>query len=207
MAPTTSPPPVAGAVIATPAVWWDLPLDPATRDADIASLVDRRIAQVPAFGPRRAELVGLLTRLAEQAYQVGALLSSHLALVDSTRAVTANLLVAVRLGARSDLPLLDEVRVMDGPGHQAEVSEVRLPSAGDAVRRLTRLRVADREFSGDAVLVQFFVPVPGSADLAVLTFTSPNVAEQEPLVALFDGIAATLTFVDEAGEPVPVAAA
>jgi hypothetical protein len=89
------------------------------------------------------------------------------------------------------------------PGQAApDVSVVRLPRAGDAVRveRRRRLELVD---GGDEAAVptfelQYLVPVPGLRAVLGLSFSTPNTTMAAAFAKLWDAVAGTLQFIEPA---------
>lgn len=198
----------AGVQLATPGYWWDLPLDPSTRDQEIAALIDERIERYPQLAESRSEVTALLRQLAAEAADLGAVFSSQFGILGDAPPLAGNVLVVTQSPAPSPIEsLLAQVQALEDSLASrtiglAEVGVVELPSAGPAVRRRARQSIT---FPGadagiDAVLVQYYVPVPGTEAVALMTFTSPTVRDEEALVELFDAVAATFSFLDEQGE-------
>lgn len=192
--------------------WWDLPLDPDTRDAEIAAFVAER--RPDASPEQRREIIQILTGTAAAAHRLGAGLCAEYAAADEGGGlICANLMV-------TEIPVLlptDELEdqaaaiaqgALTGAAapRPTECSVVDLPEAGPAIRvRFDPLpRSSDQQPSGfDALRLQFFVAVPGSGTTALLTFSSPVLTGHEPddeLVELFDAMAETFYFVNAEGE-------
>jgi hypothetical protein len=96
-----------------------------------------------------------------------------------------------------------------GPGEDlaARVVDVVTRAHGEAVRVRSRqlLPVPLTSHRQDTVIVQHLVPVPEPAAdwLAVLTMSTPDLAGADEFAALADRVAASLDFLDAAGEPLP----
>jgi len=204
--------------IALTAEWWDLPLDPATRDAEIEAFVaERRPDAAPEL--QRA-IVMILSQTAAAAHNIGAgLCAEYGAEDDDGQLVGASLLVTEAPGDLSgaDLEKLATGMAQEGFDRSSaarlkECSVVTLPQAGRAIRARFDPASAgsDSPAIGTASLrLQFFVPVPGTRTTAVVTFDSPVFTGREPdddLVQLFDAIAGTFCFLDGQGEQLPPAA-
>lgn len=208
MAPEPGRATVAGVQVVTPAYWWDLPLGDATRDQEIAALIDERVQRYPQLVESRAEVTALLRQLAEEAAGLGAVFSSQFGLLGVGPPLAGNLLVVTQRPAPGPIEsLLAEVQGLEDSlasrtVGSAEVSVVRLPMAGDAVRRRARQSITFPGADGamEAVLVQYYLPIPSTDAVALMTFTSPTVQEEPALVELFDAVAATFAFLDEHGE-------
>jgi hypothetical protein len=208
--------PVAGLALITPEIWWDVPLDPKTRHQAIAALVDERVQRDPRLADRRDELVSRLRRSAREAADAGGVLCSCMAMLAEDTAMSANLLVLIRLLAPDEaadatgdadalLGGLREGLDRDVTSAAPELGLAELPDAGRAVRlrtvRRTTLPLVDQTLP--TLLVQYFVPLPAEdRRTAVVTFTSPSLAYEQPLVEMFDAIAQTLVFTGDDGEPI-----
>ncbi len=207
--------PVAGLALITPEIWWDVPLDPKTRHQAIARMVDERVEADPRLADRRDGLVSLLRRSAREAADAGGVLCSCMAMLAEDTAMSANLLVLIKALGSADgsasgtgvddlLAGLREGFDDDVSSTAPELGLVELAEAGRAVRlrtiRRTTLPLADQTLP--TLLVQYFVPLPaGDRRTAVVTFTSPSLAYEAPMVEMFDVIAQTLIFTDAGGEP------
>jgi hypothetical protein len=67
--------------------------------------------------------------------------------------------------------------------------------AGWSLRARRRTSIEPPGLEGHPVeveSVQYFVPLPGSTDLVLLSFSTPNLGLAEPMVELFDAIAESL---------------
>ena len=201
---TASPPaPPMGFRLATPGNWFDLDLDPRTRNESIAAMVDAHIARSAATPENRQVLVRLLRRTARDAADRGMVFASLMSEVAEGIPVSASATVTLSGALDSEersisdpSRIATELRTKDGgAGRRREVSVVDLP-AGRAVR-LVGTRTGDVEGIAEGIVtheVQSFVPVPGTRLLAVLTFTTPVLALAEPFTGLFDTMAQNFAF-------------
>lgn len=186
-----------------PPGWARIPLDSRT-PLRIKSLVTERVAAVPPQhrGGLRAVLTRELMAAVEAAARQGGV--DVLLSVDPVAgsAVPASGLVThVRGGAGGDVESLQRLLMTGAPGvavHELGVVEI---AGGRAVRRLTsrRERVpGEGDGAGDPLTVtqlDFFVPVPGTDDVLVLTFSTAVERLAPPLVRLFDVIGGSLRWV------------
>ena len=72
---------------------------------------------------------------------------------------------------------------------------VDLPAAGRATRRRRTERSKESRKLGSTfpdTIVEYFVPVPGRAELLLLTFSTPLEPLADEMVELFDAVAGTL---------------
>jgi len=208
---------VASVRLRTPPEWWDLPLAARTRHAQIAALVDARVATEPALASRRNDLVAVLRRAARDAANAGAVFCSSLTAGDGRAAAAANLLVVLSgvpgapVGSTGGTAAANALQAAlaveigrDGATSAPQSSVVGLPGTGASVR-VRALRTVDVTLLGRPVqllTLQYFVPVPADGT-AVLTFTSPSLAYADTLARLFDAVAATLAFLGPDGEALP----
>lgn len=73
----------------------------------------------------------------------------------------------------------------------------------DQVVRIRRSR-AGNDGRERGLLIQYFVPVPGRDDIAVVAFGSPSMALENELTILFDTMASTFAFTDTDGRTVDI---
>jgi hypothetical protein len=189
--------------LATPGNWFDLDLDPATRDRSIAALVDRRAEGSPEIAARRLELKRLLRRAARESAEGGVVLASMMSEAFEGRAMSASVTLTLRsatTAAGGGPPVTDVAdiaaffrRSAQAPGRETAVDVVRLPP-GEAVRLQGRreTQVPGLVERAEGLMVQFLLPIRGTAALAILTFTTTALELAEPFAELFDTMAATL---------------
>ena len=143
----------------------------------------------------------MLAQATAEATRRGAVFASLLSDVVDGRPVAASLLVSMAAGQHGGAighldALADRLRAGVSDTGEAEVGVVDLP-AGLAVRtrRRTVTRSESRQVAPTEVeSVQYFVPVPGTAALLVLSFSTPSLTLADALVALFDAIAESLAW-------------
>lgn len=194
---------LTGARIVTPGDWSDLDLDPSTRHSSISRAVRQAVARDPGLEGNAVRLIGLLDDIARRAYDSGGFFCSSLVLGSlDTGLLVANVLIQITpddeeqpvVGAADWCAGIAAAASCDPEWEQAQVSVPSLPLVGDAVRIVV--------VSG-GVCVQYLVPVSESGRHFVLTFTSPYAPTAEPLIALFDSMAASFApeYDDIDGEP------
>lgn len=191
----------SGFRLATPANWFDLDLDPETRHDSIAALVDARIAKSPEIAPRREELVRMLLDAAHKAAANGIVFSSIMAESVDGAGMSANIAVALTAATTADKdgPAVNDPKTMAAffrhvagkkqSEYKQDVSIVELDS-GSAVR-LAGLKETPIEAEHQMLVthtVQYFIPVPASKGLAVVTCTTPTIALGEGFSELFDAL-------------------
>jgi hypothetical protein len=184
-----------------PPGWARIPLD-RRAPLRIRSLVTERVRDVPA--PRRAELRAWLTRELTAAIEVAARQGGIDVLLSvdpvAGRPVPASGLVTHVRGRGGGGELEGLLRTLAVGRAGVRVHELGLVdvAGAPAVRRLTSRRdrvPAEADEPGAELTVtqvDYFVPVPGSDGLLLLTFTTPGEQLGPPLVKLFDVMARSL---------------
>jgi hypothetical protein len=244
---STTPP--ADFRVLTPGNWYVLDLNPATRTASIARLVEERFGRAddPRLVQARRELTALLRGAARDAADSGAVyaammdalvgdtaLSASLVAVigpapldDDGNAVTDPAALSATLlagelasavgaalgdptptgtpGSADTLPTVDltvavsaEPPVPNGtaaPAPDRDTTEIVELPAGPAVRLRRRTDSGLAGTGGEtaqAAETQYFVPVPATDRMLVLTFATPNLGFRSEFEELFDRMAETL---------------
>jgi len=185
--------------VVVPGDWWLVPLiDPEATRRAVRGLVDRQFEGV--------DDQPLLKRDLRQRLSVA-----------GARAAAANgRLMAISLGQVGGLPLsatmttywiplgrpvsgshLDDLTInlidIDGDAVDTRYDKAGF-DAGPALRRVRRDTTADPALTQqptELLLVDYWIQQPDDAGLAQLTFSTPMVMWEEPLLALFDAIAGT----------------
>jgi hypothetical protein len=211
-----APRPPIGFRLDVPDEFTSLDLDPATSDASIEQLLDERSANVPGAARQRARARQVLQRITAEHRETGVFLSSFLTAVGASpgEMIGASLTLAWRRFAGGiDLDGLETYFREDDPAPgedpaRREVSRVDHPY-GETVRVVNRQLVPVPLTSRrqEVVVVQHLVPAPEAAAewLAVLTFSTPDVAGQAEFAELAGRIAGSLEFLDEDGTTLPPA--
>lgn len=198
-----SVPAAVGFALSLPDSWFELDVRPATRDASIRALVDRRTHEQPELWEHRAELVRMLRRQARDAADAGAVYCACFVLVVDDSVIPGSLTVSVippppgGSGADAIAELLSVNEPREDGGTWMSRSIASLPEAGRAARAQG---VTDVELPGGGslrtILMQTFVPVDAERVLLVAA-ACPAIDLAEPLLELFDTITATLALVRE----------
>lgn len=181
----------------TPGAWVDLDLNPATRAASITRVVEEQ------GGGEREALRELLEVAAGDAARQGGVFASLFSDAVGGKAVSASLVVSVldadpEVEPGTDPADIEEVRMAIVRGLEAEFradggdAQVRSLEAGPAARVRGRLPVGEAGRATEVDTLQYFVPFPGADRLAVLTFSTPNLALSDAFAEVFDAIASTL---------------
>jgi hypothetical protein len=197
--------------IAIPANWYALDLNPRTRAATIAALVEQRFGRdsSPMVRQVRRELTEMLRRYAHQAASHGAIYAALMDQVVEGMAISASLVIAVgdaprdRTGAPVLDPvalgqaLIDSEQVGTDAGQPPDPDTVpTLAGAAVRLRRTTGSGFAGRDRQSVATAEsQYFLPVPGTDKVLAMTFATPNLPVRAMLDEVFDAIARTLDWV------------
>jgi hypothetical protein len=212
--PAAPRPAAIGFRLDVPDEFTSLDLDPATSDAWIEQLLDDRSANVPGAAAQRVRARQVLQRIVAEHRAAGIFLSSFLAGRGSSpgEMIGASLTLAwQRFAGGIDLDGM-EIYFRDddpAPGEDLEQRDVRRVEHpyGETVRVVNRQQVPLPLTSRrqEVVVVQHMVPAPPPAAewLAVLTFSTPDVAGREEFVKLAGRIAGGLEFLAEDGSRLP----
>jgi hypothetical protein len=191
-----------------PAMWFPVSLRPASSMKGIRRIVDSRVARFPALADHRKQLLTVLRGMVNDAMKRQVERLSLFAEPASDGAVAAASLSVLR-GGGVELPggevsnhpveLANELRA-----DSAEESELRRAApdrevglvalAQQVVVRTAGLVVAVDPRTGhtaESYQVQYAVPIPGTAGILMLTFSTPCGWAVDDLTVLFDLIATT----------------
>jgi hypothetical protein len=196
--------------ISVPESWWEFDIRPEGREATVRALVDERVQETPELAPYRADVTGMLRKMAKDAHDSGALYMGCMAENFDGIPLSATVTVSV-LGAKNKqgVALSTDPRAIAGslrtitPRREGDawrkVTTVDIPEVGPAARTygVEDLPVAE----GDSrtlrmVLTQTYVPVPGTADRVVLiSGASPVLDLADAFHDIFDAVTSTFRFV------------
>jgi len=168
----------------TPGPWLRLDLDPRTRSGSLARLVGDRLGDPAAddadTARARRELTATLRAFARDAAAAGAVHAAMLLDVVAGIPVTATVTASY-----ATLPAGSGDRVADAlDGDAGELAPVALGLGAGY-----RLVAQGTSAVGPALLVQYAVAVPGQDVALLLSFGSPQMANVDALLRLFDAIA------------------
>jgi hypothetical protein len=184
-----------------PAKWIRVDLDPETRAASHAAIVAERGGPALEQGATEAGLAGLLEGVARAARAAGGVYAAFYSDVLGGRQVAASLVISVVEATGAPPPpeadtatLAASLRNLLAGEGEAEVRELPV---GPAVRlrRQSNAPVPGGGASTAPVMnVRYVVPLPGLRRLAVLEFSTPNLALGDAFADLFDTIAASFSW-------------
>ncbi|MER6844658.1 hypothetical protein [Streptomyces platensis] len=209
--PGTAP---AGYTLRFPDSWWQLDLDPNTRDASIRRRIEDQVKLAPQLSREQVDgLIRSTRRTAREAHAQGALRASGMLRIlraGSGPLVLSATMVVLRISVpeeqSEDLADLVVAAAMqlgteaEGSGlPPGEVELVELPGVG-AAGRITRIEEVDYQGTRVPTAVRHtLIPVPNSRDYLVLAGSTPNVDLAEQFYEVFDAIAESFRFDDPAG--------
>ena len=186
--------------ILLPAKWIELDLNPLTQTSSFRTIVAQRGASALDQGDSADELVSVLEAAAAQALALGVVYAAFYSdVLGEDRPVTASLLVSIIRGTGARPPegadastMVAALRDVYSSGAETQVHEL---SAGPAVRVKSR---GEAPAPGGAIVpvlnIQYLVPAPDLDRIAVMQFSTPNLALAEPFAELFDAIAGSLAW-------------
>ncbi|MGA5263703.1 hypothetical protein ACPCI0_26215 [Streptomyces griseoincarnatus] len=183
--------------------WFRILLDPEQRDRSVDALVERRFQGVDNAPHLKDEMRADLRRRAAEAHRGGGI-ELYLSFQEAgPLTVPASLLVSLApLRGPEPLSPHDLAAAFakgaepDGDDTKASVEEL---AAGTAVRVRSTTRPTERERQDGqraSVSVEYHVPVPGSAQYLLLTFSTPLEPVADAMAGLFDAIASSLTWTE-----------
>lgn len=183
--------------LVVPQDWWRIPLeDEDRRRRSVRALVRRQFRGVDCDPRTRRELKEVLDNVADSGQRRGGVELYVSTGLDAGVPLPASLLVSVirpeELGAGG--PTTPDELYMVLRDSAPDVSVVPL-DAGRALRRrreLLRRDVRDLGHQKPGTELDYFVPVPHSTALLLLSFSTPLGEVSGALVELFDAVAASL---------------
>lgn len=183
----------SGFWLALPVGWVSFDVDPSTSLASARQRIAVAAERDDIVAANRDALERILVGAARQAAEGGVVYCA--AYFESFRdyAVQASLAVSFHAAEHG----ADFGRMLQELQDTDRSLEVVQLEAGRAVKRSGRrhTRFPGTEVPLELITHQFFIPVPGTADLmAVVAFASPTLALEPDLIALFDAIAEGFAF-------------
>lgn len=185
----------------TPQEWYQIPLTPGEREKSVDALVNRQFKGHDDAAAVKARLRAELLGQADSAYRnygVELYLSLQSA---GPMTIPASLLVtylpAHTVPAKTLAELADHAASGDP---EAEASMPELP-CGEVVRVRRREEPVDGapEDAEPSVALDYYLPVPGTDDLVLLSFNTPLPPLADALVTLFDAIARSFAWTGPTG--------
>jgi hypothetical protein len=189
-----------GIALALPASWSSIDLDPAASEKSSERVVEAAIPPGPGAAEARGLMLGLLRQAADEARQRRAVLAALYSSAADGIPLGASLVASVleakpgpdRRPAAEGPDLAESLRTVVGGG----VGERRDLPAGAGVRLQRRQMTGIAGAAVEVATVQWFVLHPSGERMALLSFSTPNLALAEPFGEVFDAIAWSLQWTD-----------
>jgi hypothetical protein len=194
-----------GFTITVPDSWFELDLLPATRDANINSLVYEQVRGPDELVAVRPQIVSLLRDFAEYAWESGATYCACFVTPTTEGPITGSVTVSVidAPAGASDAPPIDRALT-----HLQQVPVPRTAGTSRCVTTATieGLGLVARTYGIEdvtlpngsvvtSVTMQTFVPLPPSNRLLLVSASSPVLWLEEELLELFDAVANTVRLI------------
>jgi hypothetical protein len=181
--------------LAMPPGWVSLDVDPSTSATTIRRMVAAAAEADETVAENRDALERMLLDAARDCATSGVLYCAAYFEPFEDIAVQASLTVAVHAATEgTDFSRMATELADDEGGRTISVVDL---DGGRAVKRSGRrhTRFPGTDVPLELITHQFFIPVPGTADLlAVVAFASPTLTLEDDLIALFDAIAGSFAF-------------
>ncbi|WP_103504808.1 MULTISPECIES: hypothetical protein [Streptomyces] len=198
-----------GFSIKVPDSWWEFEIRPETREDSIRRIVEERMRATPEMAPHRDTIRTFLRAQAREAWDSGAAYIGCMAdTFGGEVPITASMTVSL-LSARNE----DGSTLSTDPAEIAgQLKSITAKKPTDAWRKVTTVEipgvgttartygVEDIRFRQDprpmrVVLMQTYIPVPGSANRVALVSGSSHVTEiADSLFEVFDAVTSTFRF-------------
>lgn len=189
----TTPPKDYNLVV--PDGWFKLSLDPEHRDRSIIALAEQQFHGVDNAPLLKEQVMRELQKTAKDAYQAGGIELYLSTLRIGPLPLSSSLLVSFAMPgtmpSSSDVHAFAEVLGRRG----AEATVVKLSAAGRAVREFRSEAASPSTQLGNELpttTVKYYVPVPATEELLILSFSTPLDPLARQMVGLFDAVADTL---------------
>jgi hypothetical protein len=193
-----------GFTVTLPDTWFELAVDPRTRDARIRTLVEQQIRDQPELWDHRATLVRMLRRQARDAHDAGAIYLACFVMAVDDSIIPGSMMLSVLPtpaagGQDAVVEALPTKEAADEDDTWMSRSIVTLPGIGRVPRSQG---VTDVELPGGqgwirTIVMQTFLPVDAGR-LLMVACASPAIDLAEPLLELFDAVTETVSLVDAA---------
>lgn len=192
-----------GFALTVPESWFEIDVEPATRDESIRRLVEDRVRGNDTMWAVRHEITGLLRQQARQAWEAGATYAASMAVPDDGGPITASVVVSLVRGpvggGSDDVAALVAERLAVVPrtddGRFTSVTTVDLPTVGICARSFGVEDVPVDQGFVRTVFMQTFAPLPHLNKMFLISASSPVVALAEDLLDLFDAVTGTFRLV------------
>ncbi len=201
-----------GFSISVPDTWFEVDLNPATWRASIDALVRERTRGVPELAANRAAISRLLRNAASDAAAGGALFCGVMAEAVEGAGLSASMTVSLLPAPDGDrtagvtplmiISTLSEKVARSQDDTWTTVALVDLPYVGQTARSYGVEDVSLPDQAGwiRTTMMQTFIPIPQSDQVALVSCSSPNLVLVDALHDLFDAVTSTFRFVSDSRE-------
>jgi hypothetical protein len=181
--------------LVVPDGWFQLTLDPDTRDRGITALADRQFHGIDNAPHIRERVMRDLQKTAKDAYHAGGIELYLSTLMVGPLPLSSSLLIS--LPAPGMMAKMASVHELANAlnGGVANVEVVELTVAGKAVReRRTEAATPSTQIGNTlpTTTVKYYVPIPTTDEWLLMTFSTPLDPLADQMVGLFDAVANTL---------------
>lgn len=196
-----------GFSITVPDTWFEIDVDPATRDESIRRLVEDRVRGHQQMWEARHGITRILRQQARQAHDAGATYCACMAHPTDDGPITASVVVSLvrgPVGASEAedrtgflLERLTPVPRQDDDDRFTSVCTVDIPGVGVCARSygVEDVELDDGTGSIRTVFMQTMIPTPGFNKVFLVSASSPVVALAAELHDLFDAVTGTFRLV------------
>lgn len=187
--------------ITVPETWFELDVEPATRETSIRRLVEERVRGNDVMWEQRTAIQKVLVEQARAAYETGATYCASFSIPTDEGPITGTVTVSLILDpAHDETVSLDDVlravpRTDDPLDPHTDVGTVQI----DGVECLRSSGIEDTAL-GEGTFVRNVsmltaVPVPEHSRLFLVVCSSPVIVLEEQLLDLFDAVTGTFRVV------------
>jgi hypothetical protein len=191
-----------GFTVTLPDSWFELDVNPRTRDARIRALVEQQIRDQPQLWEQRAALVRMLRRQARDAHDAGAIYCACFVMAVEQSIIPGSMMLMVLPtppggGGDAIAEALPTKEAKDDDDTWMTRSIVTLPRIGRVPRSqgVTDVDLPDGQGSIRTIIMQTFLPLDADR-LLMVACASPALDLAEPLLELFDVVTASVSLVD-----------
>ncbi|MEU8256628.1 hypothetical protein AB0C06_20465 [Micromonospora inaquosa] len=189
-----------GFELRTPQDWVDFSVADDASENRVADEVWTRARESGFTEEQAGQYAEQLRRSVRQARNVGAVHATGTFQVYEDGALIATMLLSVVTPPATG-DIIGALTAVAQPAHAdgtwRRVSTAQIPAIGTVGRVHGIQNVTQEGASMRCAVMHTVVPLPGTANVLVVTGSSPNLAEAEEIFELFATITATLTFSDE----------
>lgn len=177
--------------------WFRIPLEPEELDASVDALIERQFKGVDDAPHLKKQIRRDLLKRARKSYRNGGI-EFYLSLdMGGPVPIPASLVVTLVPPGQDALPARQLALSLAATGPLGQGVSILERPTGDVVRTRVRTEPAPDDPTGNTMPVtsaDYYLPVPRSAALLLLSFSTPLDPIADAMVELFDAIAGSLTW-------------